>query len=62
MVCLSSRDFVMIGVRVTGLKPFNWLVTGFLDMGMMVVDLRQAGMVACARERLKILVKTSESC
>ena len=37
-------------------------VVDFFDTRMMLANFRQAGMVDCVRERLKIVVKTCESC
>lgn len=36
-------------------------MVGFLGTGMMTIDFRQGGMMACARDRLKMVVKTVES-
>ena len=63
-MCLStsfSKHFVIIGVSATGRKSLREVVSDFLGTGMMVADFRQAGMLSCSRERLKMLVKTGAS-
>lgn len=36
-------------------------MVGFLGTGMMTADYRQNGMVVCAKDVLKMLVKTADS-
>ena len=56
-----SKHFITTDVRAMGLKLFRLLLADVFGTGMMVADFMQAGMVAWVRERLKILVRISES-
>uniref|UniRef100_A0A8C7YUY7 Chromodomain helicase DNA binding protein 3 n=1 Tax=Oryzias sinensis TaxID=183150 RepID=A0A8C7YUY7_9TELE len=56
-----SRHLVMTGVSATGWWSVRQAVEEFLGIGMMMDDFRQAGMKACASDRLNIFVKTWES-
>lgn len=47
-------------MRTTGRKSFRLLMV-FFGTRMMVEDFRQGGTVACAKDRLNILVKTPVS-
>ena len=58
----GSRHMVMMGVSATGRQSLWLKVVDFFGAGTMVADFRQAGMVDCVRKRLKIVVKTCESC
>lgn len=53
-----SKHLVIMGASDTGHLLF---VADILGIGMIVADFRQAEMMACVRESLKIVVKSCES-
>lgn len=51
-----SKHLVMTGVSATGVSSFRVLVLLCLDTSTAVAELRQAGTLACVRNRLKMSI------
>ena len=56
-----SKHLATTGVKAMGLKSFRLVMVEHFAIGIMTDVLRQGGTMACARERLKIFVRTPES-
>ncbi len=56
-----SKDFITTEVTATGLWSLSTVVLGFLGMGILVEDLKQAGTWHVSSEVLKMSVNTGDS-
>lgn len=58
-MCVSislSKHFIIIGFKAIGLYSFKHFAVDFFGTGIIGVDLKQVGTIACRSELLNILV------